>query len=129
MCKNRLMYLTSLAGVLIFHTYYTGWFSWYLLMLTVTLPWFSLLCSLAPMLRLRISADMPAACLMGQSAHIRLENAGARRLSPPYRLQSVVYDCMGMSVSRQKISLSGSKTAQLELATHHAGAYLSLIHI
>lgn len=127
MCKNRLMYLTSLAGVLIFHTYYTGWFSWYLLMLTVTLPWFSLLCSLAPMLRLRISADMPAACLMGQSAHIRLENAGARRLSPPYRLQSVVYDCMGMSVSRQKISLSGSKTAQLELATHHAGAYRCML--
>ena len=69
MCKNRLMYLTSLAGVLIFHTYYTGWFSWYLLMLTVTLPWFSLLCSLAPMLRLRISADMPAACLMGQRTY------------------------------------------------------------
>lgn len=127
MCKNRLMYLTSLAGVLIFHTYYTGWFSWYLLMLTVTLPWFSLLCSLSPMLRLRIAADMPAACLMGQSAHIRLENAGARRLSPPYRLQSVVYDCMGMSVSRQKISLSGSKTAQLELATHHAGAYRCML--
>lgn len=127
MCKNRLMYLASLAGVLIFHTYYTGWFSWYLLMLTVTLPWFSLLCSLAPMLRLRISADMPAACLMGQSAHIRLANAGARRLSPPYRLQSVVYDCMGMSVSRQKISLSGSKTAQLELATHHAGAYRCML--
>ena len=127
MCKNRLMYLASLAGVLIFHTYYTGWFSWYLLMLTVTLPWFSLLCSLAPMLRLRISADMPASCLMGQSAHIRLENAGARRLSPPYRLQSVVYDCMGMSVSRQKISLSGSKTAQLELATHHAGAYRCML--
>ena len=79
------------------------------------------------MLRLRISADMPAACLMGQSAHIRLENAGARRLSPPYRLQSVVYDCMGMSVSRQKISLSGSKTAQLELATHHAGAYRCML--
>lgn len=70
---------------------------------------------------------MPAACLMGQSAHIRLENAGARRLSPPYRLQSVVYDCMGMSVSRQKISLSGSKTAQLELATHHAGAYRCML--
>lgn len=127
MCKNRLMYLASLAGVLIFHTYYTGWFSWYLLMLTVTLPWFSLLCSLSPMLRLRIAADMPASCLMGQSAHIRLENAGARRLSPPYRLQSVVYDCMGMSVSRQKISLSGSKTAQLELATHHAGAYRCML--
>ena len=127
MCKNRLMYLASLAGVLIFHTYYTGWFSWYLLMLTVTLPWFSLLCSLSPMLRLRIAADMPASCLMGQSAHIRLANAGARRLSPPYRLQSVVYDCMGMSVSRQKISLSGSKTAQLELATHHAGAYRCML--
>ena len=58
MCKNRLMYLASLAGVLIFHTYYTGWFSWYLLMLTVTLPWFSLLCSLSPMLRLRIAAPV-----------------------------------------------------------------------
>ena len=81
MCKNRLMYLASLAGVLIFHTYYTGWFSWYLLMLTVTLPWFSLLCSLAPMLRLRISADMPAACLWGR-AHIsgwKMQAHGAYR--------------------------------------------------
>lgn len=45
----------------------------------------------------------------------------------PTGLQSVVYDCMGMSVSRQKISLSGSKTAQLELATHHAGAYRCML--
>ena len=47
MCKNRLMYLASLAGVLIFHTYYTGWFSWYLLMLTVT----GVLAGLAPAAR------------------------------------------------------------------------------
>ena len=111
MWKNRLIYLATLCGVLLFHTYYTGWFSWYLLMLTVTLPWFSLLCSLAPMLRLRVAADMPASCLMGQSAHIRLASAGARLLSPPYRLQSVVYDCMGNSFRRQRISLSGSQTA------------------
>lgn len=60
MLHARILYIAALLGALLFHTYYTGWFSWYLLMLAVILPWFSLLCSLRPMLRLRLQADMPS---------------------------------------------------------------------
>ena len=58
MLHARILYIAALLGALLFHTYYTGWFSWYLLMLAVILPWFSLLCSLRPMLRLRLQADI-----------------------------------------------------------------------
>ena len=123
MLKSRCLYLAALLGVLIFHTYYTGWFSWYVLMLALVLPWFSLLCSLRPMLKLRLSAQMPSSCTIGEPAALRLGCAGNLRLSPPYRFESVIFDCMADSACCQKILLSGSKTAQIELPTHHAGAY------
>ena len=123
MWKSRLIYAAALAGVLVFHTYYTGWFSWYLLMLTVILPWFSLLCSLFSMLRLRLSAELPERCKIGTPASVRIANADAQRLTPPYRFDVVTTDIMAGSAVRQRICLSGSKTAQVELPTQHAGAY------
>ena len=124
MLHARLLYIAALVGALLFHTYYTGWFSWYLLMLAAILPWFSLLCSLRPMLRLRLHADMPSSCRIGQSAALRIGCAENLRLSPPFRFESVVSDCMANSACRQKIFLSGSKTAQVEMPAHHAGAYV-----
>ena len=38
MLHARILYIAALLGALLFHTYYTGWFSWYLLMLAVILP-------------------------------------------------------------------------------------------
>ena len=35
MLHARILYIAALLGALLFHTYYTGWFSWYLLMLAV----------------------------------------------------------------------------------------------
>ena len=43
MLHARILYIAALLGALLFHTYYTGWFSWYLLMLADILPWFTLL--------------------------------------------------------------------------------------
>ena len=124
MLHARILYIAALLGALLFHTYYTGWFSWYLLMLAVILPWFSLLCSLRPMLRLRLQADMPSVCKLAEPACLRMGCAEKLRLSPPFRFESVIFDCMGDTACRQRIYLSGSKTAQIELPTHHAGAYV-----
>lgn len=117
------MYAAVLLGVLLFHTYYTGWFSWYLLVLTLAAPWFSLFCSLAPMIKLRLNAEMPSSCKIGEPAALRLGSQGERHLPPPYRFESVAFDCMEDMPRRQKIYLSGSRTAQVELPTQHAGAY------
>ena len=124
MAKSRLLYLAALVGTLIFHTYYTGWFSWYLLMLLVILPWFSLLCSLYGILHLRLHVEMPAHCARAQPVFLRLGATNASLLAPPYRFQVVILDCMAQDSYRQKIALSGSKTAQIELPSAHSGAYL-----
>jgi len=85
MWKSRLIYALTLAGVLVFHTYYTGWFSWYLLMLALVLPWFSLVCSLPSMLRLRLSANFPESCCIKTPSSVRIGSENAQRLTPPYR--------------------------------------------
>lgn len=124
MLKSRLLYLAALAGVLVFYTYYTGWFSWYLLVLALVLPWFSLLCSIRPMLRLRLQAELPPACGIGTAASLRLSGRDNKLLAPPFRFQVVIFDRMANSVCRQKILLSGASSAQVELPTNHAGSYL-----
>lgn len=46
MVKNILLYLAILLTVFIFNIFYYAWFSWYLLVLTLCIPVFSLICSL-----------------------------------------------------------------------------------
>ena len=51
MVKNRILYGLFLLAAVIFHSFYTGWFSFLLLVFAVLLPVFSLLVSLPAMLR------------------------------------------------------------------------------
>ena len=51
MAKNRILYGLFLLAAVIFHSFYTGWFSFFLLVFAVLLPVFSLLVSLPAMLR------------------------------------------------------------------------------
>ena len=46
MLRNRLIYLAALLGGVVFYGFFYVWFSWYLLVLLLCLPWFSLLLSL-----------------------------------------------------------------------------------
>lgn len=46
MIKNILIYLTILLSALFFNIFFYAWFSWYLLVLTICIPIFSLVCSL-----------------------------------------------------------------------------------
>ena len=42
MAKNRILYGLFLLAAVIFHSFYTGWFSFFLLVFAVLLPVFSL---------------------------------------------------------------------------------------
>ena len=50
MAKNRILYGLFLLAAVVFHSFYTGWFSFFLLMFALLLPVFSLLISLPGML-------------------------------------------------------------------------------
>ena len=62
MAKNRILYGLFLLAAVIFHSFYTGWFSFFLLVFAVLLPVFSLLVSLPAMLRAAYEAELPARC-------------------------------------------------------------------
>lgn len=71
MGKNWLCYLGLLAGAMVFHMYYTAWFSWYFLILILVLPLFSLILSLPGMLTVRIQWEVPASVRRGEKAEAR----------------------------------------------------------
>lgn len=76
MGKNWLIYLGLLAGAMVFHMYYTAWFSWYFLILILFLPLLSLILSLPGMLTAHIRAEIPAAVPRGQQAGARFTLGG-----------------------------------------------------
>ena len=54
MLRNRLTYLTVLFGALLFFIFYNGYISYYVLVVTLALPWISLLISLPGVFGLRL---------------------------------------------------------------------------
>ena len=72
MAKNRIIYALFLLVTVIFHSFYTGWFSFFLLLLAVLLPIFSLALSLPAMMRAFYVPELPARCFCGQQAQYRL---------------------------------------------------------
>ena len=83
MLKNRLIYAAVLIGVFLFHCYYTGWLSWFLLMFLLLLPPFSLLCSLPCILRQQVAAQLPASCKRGEEVLLQISNRQRTRLPAP----------------------------------------------
>ena len=71
MAKNRIIYALFLLVTVIFHSFYTGWFSFFLLLLAVLLPIFSLALSLPAMMRAFYVPELPARCFCGQQAQYR----------------------------------------------------------
>ncbi len=61
MARNRIVYAAVVVSACLFYSFYFRWFSWYMLLLVLALPLFSLLCSLPAMLSLRIQTEAPVA--------------------------------------------------------------------
>lgn len=121
MIKNWCLYGLGLVGAAVFHAYYTGWFSWFALVLALCLPWFSLLVSLAAMLRVRLHLDAPASCLRGEPAYVTLRASNGFLPMPKCRFRLTVRAVMtGQTVSLRQ-QTPGHDSWYVPLDTSHCG--------
>lgn len=121
MGKNWALYLLSLAGVLVFHAFYFGWYSWFLLLLTAALPLFSLLVSVLAMVRIRLYLDAPAGCMRGEPVYVTLRAVNGFLPMPRCRFRLVVkYVMSGKEVSLKQ-QAPGQDSWYVPLDTSHCG--------
>lgn len=73
MIKNRIFYLLSLLGCFAFYISYNRWLSWFVLLVTLTLPLFSLMISLPFMLSTKVKLFVPKAVCVGEELSIQLK--------------------------------------------------------
>lgn len=121
MVRNWIIYLLGLAGALVFHAYYFGWYSWFVLQLMVILPLLSLLLSLPAMLRARLSLDVPGECLRQEAVYAALTTGGGFMPLPHCRFRLRVENVMTGSskVIRQRVT--GRDSWYVKLDTTHVG--------
>lgn len=112
MAHKRIRYLLVLALCVVFDWFYAGWFSWFLLVLLLTLPLLSLLVSLPAMLSLRLAADAPAA-MVGETLRAEM-NARCRLPAPACRAKLRVEQPLTQTDCRRRIGEA--------LPTEHCGA-------
>ena len=114
MAKTRILYGLFLLAAVVFHSFYTGWFSFFLLVFAVLLPFFSLLVSLPAMLRAAYEAELPVRCFCGQSVQYRLLAHHAAKLPVSRcRLRLTVSDVVGGEARQQLIAQPIAKKASL----------------
>ena len=84
MAGRRLMYLAALTAGTVFYLAYQEWLAWFILILLLLLPWFSLAVSLSAMLSFSAEPEAPAEVDMGIPAEVWL--VGQCRLPvPPFK--------------------------------------------
>lgn len=121
MIRRWLCWLALLLAALVFHLYYYGWLSWYLLQLLLLTPVLSLLVSLPAMLgqRVRWNWQSDASCSRGKTAALRLGGRSAWIPAPRCHLKLRVTQLgSGQSVTR---SLWLAEAQSLPLDTAHCG--------
>ena len=106
MAKNRILYGLFLLAAVVFHSFYTGWFSFFLLMFALLLPVFSLLISLPAMLHATYEVELPVRCFCGQTAQYRLTAQHAAKLPVSCcRFLLTVSDAVDGEACQQKLEL------------------------
>ena len=122
MARNRIFYGLFLLAAVVFHSFYTGWFSFFLLLFSVLLPVFSLLVSLPAMLRAAYTPQLPLRCFCGQDAQFTLQPSSVSRLPVSCcRLHLLVCDAVGGTQQAEWLTLAGTLRFSLRVDTRHAG--------
>ena len=122
MTRNRIFYGLFLLAAVVFHSFYTGWFSFFLLLFSVLLPVFSLLVSLPAMLRAAYTPQLPLRCFCGQDTQFTLQPSSAARLPVSCcRLHLLVCDAVGGTQQAEWLTLAGTLRFSLCVDTRHAG--------
>ena len=124
MWKNRILYLLFLAGMLVFYINYNGWISLFVLIFTLALPVFSLLCSLPGMLGAAVSLEAPARCCMGDEAAVTVRLKALARSGPMLCVFRLLCDDLAAGTTRrERMTVSRSRELTLRVDTEHCGAY------
>lgn len=121
MIKKWLLYLPGLLGALVFHIYYFGWFSWFVLVLALCLPLFSLIVSILAMARVRLTLDVPARCDRGDPAYVTLRALGGFLPLPRCRFRLVIRSVMTGEERVLKQQAPGQDSWYVPLDTSHCG--------
>ena len=122
MAKNRVFYGLFLLVIVIFHSFYTGWFSFFLLLFSLLLPLFSLLLSLPAMLHASYSAELPARCVCGQSVQYRLIARHTSGIPASCcKLLLTIHDAVGGTQQTKRLCLAGKLGFTMRVDTCHAG--------
>lgn len=122
MWKNRVLYSLFLLAVLIFHSFYTGWFSFFLLLFAILLPLFSVLISLHAMLHAGYRPQLPQRCFCDQTVQYRLQADHKTRFPVSVcRLRLTVADAIGGTQKSECLTLAGTLGFTMNVDTRHAG--------
>ena len=106
---------------MVFHAYYFGWYSWFLLVLMVLLPGFSFLVSLPAMLRVRLSLAVPERCVRGEPAYVTLRAANGFLPLPQCRFRLKLQSVMTGETVVLKQQAPGQDSWYLPVSTAHCG--------
>lgn len=124
MWKNRLLYILFLAGAVVFYFDHIGWISEYLLVLTMCLPFVSLLCSLPIVYRRRILSAAGKSCKRNERRNVvfSLEKKG-RSCSPLCRITVELQDRLAGVTVRDRVFLDRRSRCTFFVPTEHCGIY------
>lgn len=121
MIKNWCLYLLALTGAVLFHGYYFGWYSWFLLVLAVCLPPFSVLVSLAAMVRVRLYLQTPQTCFREETTYVTLRASNGFLPMPQCRFRLKMEHVMTGETVILKQRTPGRDSWYLPLNTAHCG--------
>ena len=111
----------GLVGTLIFHVYYFGWYSWFVLQLMILLPLLSLLVSLPAMLSARLSLETQPRCVQHEAAFVAVQMVGSRLPLPQCRMRLRIEHTMTGNARTIKKTITGRDGGYLKLDTAHVG--------
>lgn len=112
MVTRRILYLLALLGCVVFYWAYREWLSWFMLMLILLLPWFSLLMSLPALLTCRAEVSCPHAVDRGAEAELVWQGRS------PFPLPSLTGKLV---VENRLCGLTRKKRSGEDLPTEHCG--------
>ena len=119
MTARRLLYLSCLAGSLVFYFCYQQWLAWIVLLAILALPWVSLALSLPAILQFRCEVEAPAFVTAGEPAQAVLWGLSGLP-QPLFRGRLEVRNLSDGAVRRH--------SARQPLPTDHCGALRIAAH-
>lgn len=119
MGRNRGIYFAALVLAFVFFLFFSAWFSEFLLMLLLCLPFMSLLVSLPAMLTARPVVNWPGEVIRGDPAEVRVQVRCAMPM-PACVLTLLLED--GMTGREVKYRWDVGKRTSLPLPSQHCGS-------